>query len=96
MGDRTTTYYSCPKCGKERESYDAPSSLMYFDKCEHCNDVDPRDYYEDTGNRIILCTEEEARKQGLLVECPTCLKECGKVDVVEFKMCHTCYLKSKR
>ncbi len=75
MGDRTTTYLSCPKCGAETEQYDAPSSLMWVWNCEKCGWKDDRDYYEISETNLVLCSEEEARKNGGLKTCQTCGKE---------------------
>lgn len=45
MGDRYISYKKCPKCGKEYEIYDAPSSLMYCAKCE-CGFDENKSYVE--------------------------------------------------
>ena len=65
MGDRTTTYFPCPKCGKEVEQYDAPSSLIWSCYCESCDWKDDRDYYEMDDNTIELLTPEEAKAKGV-------------------------------
>ena len=78
MGDRTTTYHPCPECSKEAERYDAPSSLLYLDSCEHCGWTSGLSYYEVAENEIALCTEEEARLKGYLVTCPKCKQEVMK------------------
>lgn len=72
MGDRTTSFVPCPKCGKETDQYDAPSSLMWCWSCESCGWSDPRDYYEAPENVIELITKEEAIAKGLIMECPDC------------------------
>jgi len=65
MGDRTTTYLPCPKCGKESEQYDAPSCLMWVWICDYCKWKDDRNYYETSENTIELITEKEAKKRKL-------------------------------
>ena len=72
MGDRTTTYSPCPKCGKEMETYDAPSCLMWSSNCGHCGYDDGLDYYEAPNNIIELCTKEQAKQKGLIMDCPKC------------------------
>ena len=62
MGDRTITYYPCPKCGKEMEEYDAPTCLMFVAVCEHCGWKDDRNYYEDENGVLNLCTEKEFKR----------------------------------
>lgn len=59
MGDTTTTFHPCPQCHKEMETYDAPSSLMYVSKCDHCGFKDQRDYFETSENEIQLITQEQ-------------------------------------
>jgi C4-type Zn-finger protein len=68
MGDRTITIGKCPKCGKDMEWYDAPSSMMYGGMCDSCGYRDPQDYYytDDTGNNITLCTKEKAEEMDIL------------------------------
>ena len=77
MGDRTTTFSPCPKCGDvdSYSEYDAPSSLIFHAQCEKCGWKDLRRYYEQDESTIVLCTEEEARKNGGLVVCKNCTKE---------------------
>lgn len=72
MGDRTTWNETCPECGAENgvEVYDAPSSLMWVRSCEECDWRDPRGYYEGRNNHIYLCTDEEARRLGYIMDCP--------------------------
>jgi hypothetical protein len=45
MGDRTISYKICPKCGKEYEVYDAPSSMMYSARCK-CGFDENKAYFE--------------------------------------------------
>ena len=66
MGDRTTTYLPCQKCGKESEQYDAPSCLMWSWTCEHCGWRDDRNYYETSANTIELIGKKEAKKRKLI------------------------------
>ena len=76
MGDRITSYYKCPKCKTgEVEEYDAASSLMFVATCDNCDYRDDREYFEISDNEIVLCTAEEARKNGGLVICKRCKKE---------------------
>ncbi len=75
MGDRITTYLPCPQCGKETEQYDASSSLLWVWQCDACGWHDPRSYYEISDHEIVLCTKEEARKNGGLATCKNCGKE---------------------
>lgn len=77
MGDRYTWWQKCPneECKGEVKYYDAPSSLMYVGTCDTCNWREPRDYYEINSHEIVLCTPEEARKNGGLVICKNCNKE---------------------
>jgi endogenous inhibitor of DNA gyrase (YacG/DUF329 family) len=74
MGDRTTWWGPCPKCGKEIEWYDASSSLLYGANCE-CGWADPLHYYEISDDEIVLCTIEEARQNGGWIKCEKCGKE---------------------
>lgn len=61
MGDRTTTYYPCPNCGKQAEQYDAPSSLIWSNHCDYCGWDDRLNYYEDKdGVTVHRLTYEEA------------------------------------
>ena len=59
MGDRTYTFYPCPKCGKEIEKYDAPSCLLWINMCESCGWSDGLSYYEGPGNSLWLITEKQ-------------------------------------
>ena len=90
MGDRYTWYEKCPKCDKEMEYYDAPSSLMYIGKCDHCDYHDPLGYYEAPDNVIELCTEEQAREKGLIKNCPLCKENMTWWEEVEYKKCMEC------
>jgi len=67
MGDRTYSYYNCPKCGKKGgvEIYDAYSSLMYVEACQHCDYRVDLDYYETAPNTLELLSTDEAKKRGL-------------------------------
>lgn len=62
MGDRTTIYHPCPQCYKEMETHDAPSSLIYISKCEHCGYEDQRDYFEISEHEIKLITRGQLEK----------------------------------
>ena len=75
MGDRITTYRPCPKCGKETEEYVATSCLQYVWNCDHCGWKSDLDYYQVSDYQIVLCTKEQARKNGGLVVCKNCKKE---------------------
>jgi len=44
MGNRYYTCFPCPKCGKEVEQYDAPSSCIFSALCS-CGWRDERDYF---------------------------------------------------
>jgi uncharacterized Zn finger protein len=59
MGDRTIIYHPCPQCHKEMETFDAPSSLMYISRCDHCGYKDRRDYFETNENEVRLITPEQ-------------------------------------
>lgn len=68
MGDRTYSYYNCPKCGKKSgvEIYDAPSSLLYVEACTYCDYTVDLDYYETKPNTIELLSTPDAIKRGLI------------------------------
>ena len=66
MGDRTTTYLPCPKCGGETEQYDAPSSLMWVWDCDECGWRDDRTYYNTEPHTLELLSKKEVQKRGLL------------------------------
>jgi len=68
MGDKTWTYYDCPKCGKTEgvEIYDASNSLIYVEKCRYCDYKVDKDYYETGPHTIMLLTPEEARVKGIV------------------------------
>ena len=90
MGDHITSFYPCPKgCGGEVEEYDASSSLMFSASCNKCNWKDPREYFERSATEIVLCTEEEARENGSLVNCKKCKREIMK-SCVKGNGCYDC------
>ena len=67
MGDRTYSYYDCPKCQTRSgvEIYDAPSCLLYVEACQHCDFKVDLDYYETEPNTIELLSSIEANKRRL-------------------------------
>lgn len=95
MGDRTITYRKCPKCGKEVEEYDAPSSLMFVAVCENCGWYDERGYWEKiiNGNveETILCTPNQAIEKGLARKCPICKELMPTYQIDEYGMCMWCH-----
>lgn len=90
MGDRTTTYSPCPKCGKEMETYDAPSCLMWSEHCDHCGYDDGLNYYEAPNNMLYLITEEQAIKDGLIMDCPLCGDTMTWWEKERYSMCIMC------
>jgi len=66
MGDRTLSYYNCPKCGKKDgvEIYDAYSSMLYVEACQACDYKVDLNYYESELNVLVLLSKIEARKRG--------------------------------
>ena len=68
MGDRTTWFEDCPKCGGKEtvEVYDAPSCLQWTMQCDNCSWTDGYDYYETEPNTIEKLTEEQAIKRKLI------------------------------
>ena len=90
MGDRTTTILPCPKCGKESEQYDAPSSLIWNWDCEHCGWKDDKHYYEGKNNTIWLLTKKEARKKKLISDCPKCKKIMTWWEKEKIEVCIDC------
>jgi hypothetical protein len=83
MGDRYTYYYDCPKCGKKNgvEVYNAPSCLMYYERCEHCDYRVNKNYYETDEHTISMMTDEEADKQGY--RCKLCKELCLNFDDIK-------------
>ena len=92
MGDRITKILPCPKCGKESEQYNASSSLIWTWDCEHCGWQDERRYYEASNNVIMLITPEEARKRGLIFDCPQCKKRMTYWEKERYQKCIDCHL----
>jgi anaerobic ribonucleoside-triphosphate reductase len=94
MGDRTTYYYKCPKCGRENgvEVYDAPSCLMYVESCQFCDYKVDKDYYEVDENHITLIDKKEARELGYLC------KKCDRYLYFEERaigICEDCFNKAE-
>ena len=52
MGSRKLTIKICPKCQKQYEVYDAPSSMMYVAKCD-CG-YDEELVYIDISDHLFL------------------------------------------
>lgn len=52
MGERKIMFKLCPVCGKQYESYDAPSSMMYVAKCD-CG-YDEQMSYIELNNCLFL------------------------------------------
>jgi Zn ribbon nucleic-acid-binding protein len=55
MGDRTTTFNDCPKCGEKGtfECYEALSSLMKMDECTSCGYMVNYDF-EETDHEVKI------------------------------------------
>lgn len=63
MGDRTWWFDECPNCGKEKEVYDAPSSIIWSNHCDNCGWDDGLNYYENKdGITVHKLTYSEATK----------------------------------
>ena len=63
MGDRIITYHPCPRCGKQMETYDTSSSLIYIyiyiSECNHCDYKDEREYFDIKEHEIALITPKQ-------------------------------------
>jgi hypothetical protein len=90
MEDRTYSYSPCPKCGKEMETYNAPSCLMWSSRCNSCGYDDGLDYYEAPNNVIELIKKEDAIKKGLIMECPICKEIMTWWEKRDYEMCVMC------
>jgi len=53
MGERKISVKICPVCGKQYESYDAPSSMMYVAKCD-CGYDEEMAYIEISGCTFLI------------------------------------------
>lgn len=72
------------------ETYNAPSCLLWNRHCDHCGYDDGLNYYEAPNNVIELLTKEQARKKGLIMDCPICNEQMTWWEKKRLGMCMVC------
>jgi len=78
MGDRTLSFKICPRCGREYEIYDAPSSMMYCAKCI-CGFDENRSYFELNSCLYLLPKDIKNHIDSLQQKCDQLDDEIHKV-----------------
>jgi len=65
MGDTTKKILPCPKCGKDSDQYDCPTSMLWVWTCDYCGWKDDRNYHVDEDGRLLVISDNEANKIGI-------------------------------